>query len=85
MPVITPERAEMRLPGFCSCGLQMTAGQCRNCDVCQQQEYTCGDPNCAPGYKCEREPGKRIPTDRDYSFQKVWRQRILALFPNQQR
>jgi hypothetical protein len=71
----TTADVDARLVGFCSCGLEMVPTKpgsdflhCLNCDVVQDVEV---------------QGGKRVATGRDYTFTKVWRQRILRLYPGQ--
>jgi len=80
----------LRIPGYCSCGLEMKATMpsmkglyCPNCDRVQDQETRCPECGAVPVGKCKHEPGKRVATDRDYAFMKVWRQRMLKLYPGQ--
>jgi hypothetical protein len=53
---------------------------CRNCDSVQDQQTRCTD--CGKPGECLAQPGKRIFTERDWAFQKVWRRRIQILFPS---
>lgn len=82
MSLTSDDKIINRLPGFCSCGREMTKSGsglvCDNCDFPQPQEIRCAD--CGKPGECESKPGKRVMTDRDWAFEKVWRQRILVLF-----